>query len=162
MEILKAELTDLPRIAVLAEKIWKEYYTTIISMEQINYMLERFYSKEAMEEQFREGQQFFLLKNEEDDIGYIGFSRTAPGAYFLHKFYIDLPYHRKGLGDYFLQNTLMLNTDIQTIHLQANRQNFRAINFYFKHGFTIEKVADFAIGNGYYMNDFVMVRKLQP
>jgi hypothetical protein len=35
--------------------------------------------------------------------------------------------------------------------------NYKAINFYFKNGFTIEKVADFDIGDGYFMNDFVMI-----
>ena len=45
----------------------------------------------------------------------------------------------------------------QTIRLQVNRMNYKAINFYFKHGFVIEKVADFDIGDGYFMNDFVMI-----
>ena len=61
MEILKAELTDLPRIAVLAEKIWKEYYTTIISMEQINYMLEWMYSTPVLSQQQQNGHEFYLL-----------------------------------------------------------------------------------------------------
>ena len=45
----------------------------------------------------------------------------------------------------------------QEIRLQVNRQNFKAINFYFKAGFKIEKVADFDIGDGYFMNDFIMI-----
>ena len=40
--------------------------------------------------------------------------------------------------------------------LTVNRQNYKAINFYFKLGFKIQTVADFDIGNGYVMNDFVM------
>jgi ribosomal protein S18 acetylase RimI-like enzyme len=47
----------------------------------------------------------------------------------------------------------------KTIRLTVNRQNFKSINFYFKLGFKIEKVADFDIGNGYFMNDFVMLWK---
>ena len=39
----------------------------------------------------------------------------------------------------------------------VNRMNYKAVNFYFKSGFTIEKVADFDIGDGYFMNDFVMI-----
>jgi RimJ/RimL family protein N-acetyltransferase len=45
------------------------------------------------------------------------------------------------------------------IKLTVNRQNFKSINFYFKNGFKIEKVEDFDIGNGYWMNDFIMVKK---
>jgi ribosomal protein S18 acetylase RimI-like enzyme len=43
------------------------------------------------------------------------------------------------------------------LSLTVNRQNYKAINFYFKEGFRIKEVADFNIGNGYVMNDFVMV-----
>ena len=45
----------------------------------------------------------------------------------------------------------------QTLRLTVNRQNYKSINFYFKNGFVIEKTADFDIGSGYFMNDFVMV-----
>ena len=45
--------------------------------------------------------------------------------------------------------------------LTVNRQNFKSINFYFKNGFTIESVADFDIGNGYVMNDFIMKKLIQ-
>jgi len=45
------------------------------------------------------------------------------------------------------------------LRLQVNRQNYKAVNFYFKMGFIIESVGDFDIGGGYFMNDFVMVRK---
>jgi ribosomal protein S18 acetylase RimI-like enzyme len=46
------------------------------------------------------------------------------------------------------------------MRLQVNRQNYTAINFYFKLGFTIERVADFDIGHGFFMNDFVMLKQL--
>ena len=53
--------------------------------------------------------------------------------------------------------------DPLTVRLTVNRQNFKSVNFYFKNGFTIERVADFDIGNGYVMNDFVMMwKKPQP
>jgi ribosomal protein S18 acetylase RimI-like enzyme len=48
-------------------------------------------------------------------------------------------------------------TSAQSIRLTVNRENYKAINFYFKLGFKIEKVADFDIGQGYVMNDFVML-----
>ena len=38
-------------------------------------------------------------------------------------------------------------------------QNYKSINFYFKNGFVIERVADFDIGNNFVMNDFVMIWK---
>ena len=44
----------------------------------------------------------------------------------------------------------------KTYTLTVNRQNYKSINFYFKNGFIINEIADFDIGNGYVMNDFVM------
>ena len=46
---------------------------------------------------------------------------------------------------------------IEKLRLTVNRQNFKSINFYFKNGFKIDHVEDFDIGNGYVMNDFVML-----
>jgi predicted lactoylglutathione lyase len=42
-----------------------------------------------------------------------------------------------------------------TISLQVNRFN-KAKDFYTKIGFTIKEEKDFDIGNGYFMNDYVM------
>lgn len=47
---------------------------------------------------------------------------------------------------------------IQTMKLTVNRRNIKAINFYFSRGFRIDHAADFDIGSGYFMNDFVMVK----
>jgi hypothetical protein len=45
--------------------------------------------------------------------------------------------------------------------LTVNRKNYKAINFYFKNGFTIKEIADFDIGNGFFMNDFIMIKKIK-
>ena len=41
------------------------------------------------------------------------------------------------------------------IELNVNRYN-KAQGFYLKHGFQIRRQGDFEIGNGYYMNDYIM------
>ena len=45
------------------------------------------------------------------------------------------------------------------LQLQVNRNN-NAKSFYEKLGFAVIEEADFDIGNGYIMNDFVMEKKL--
>jgi len=71
--------------------------------------------------------------------------------------YIDTREQRRGLGRAIWEALLLLLTDMRAMRLQVNRQNYKAINFYFKVGFVIERVADFDIGDGYFMNDFVML-----
>jgi ribosomal protein S18 acetylase RimI-like enzyme len=45
------------------------------------------------------------------------------------------------------------------LQLQVNRHN-KARSFYKKIGFAVMEEADFDIGNGYFMNDFVMEKRL--
>jgi hypothetical protein len=47
----------------------------------------------------------------------------------------------------------------KTITLQVNRRNIKAVNFYFKKGFIIDRAEDFDCGGGYTMDDFFMIRK---
>ena len=49
----------------------------------------------------------------------------------------------------------------KALELQVHRQN-KARNFYEKLGFVIIKEKDFDIGNGFFMNDYVMEKVLSP
>lgn len=162
MEIRKATPSDTGTIAALAEKIWMQYYPEIITVEQIRYMLDKMYSAPALQQQMSEGQDFYLLLENEQPIGYCSFSTTEPGHYFLHKFYVDTHYHGKGIGTFLLNEMLKQLAPVLTVRLTVNRKNYRSINFYFKNKFTIEKVEDFDIGNNYFMNDFIMLLKPTP
>src|SRR5262249_20056311 len=79
--------------------------------------------------------------------------------YYLHKFYVDVSKHRSGIGSGFFSFILQQIAPAKPVRLQVNRLNYKAINFYFKKGFIIERVGDFDIGGGYFMNDFVMLRQ---
>lgn len=89
--------------------------------------------------------------------GVFGHRGAWGGQLFLNKLYIDTREQGRGLGQAIWQNVLLLLSDLREMRLQVNRQNYKAINFYFKVGFVIERVADFDIGDGYFMNDFVML-----
>ena len=90
------------------------------------------------------------------DLGFFSIEVRESSAAFINKFYILQDQQRKGIGAAAFQLLLKQFPFIQTIRLQVNRQNYQAINFYFKQGFVIEEVADFDIGDGYFMNDFIM------
>lgn len=159
LSISKATIGDCKIISDLAVRIWKKHYPDIISMEQIEYMLRLMYSEDALIKQMQEGQEFYLLSDNNKQIGYISFTHQGSGDYFLHKFYLENENQGKGTGTFFFREMLNRLDQPVTIRLTVNRQNFKSINFYFKNGFIIEKVADFDIGNGFVMNDFVMLRR---
>lgn len=159
VHFVMATKDDIETIKKLAHFIWNAHYITIISKAQIDYMLEKMYSKESILKQMEiENQHFFLAYIENKCVGYAAISTTDGKQYFLHKLYIDTNIHQKGIGTVFL-SFLEEKYSPEIMHLTVNRQNFKAINFYFKYGFIIEKVDNFDIGNGFEMNDFVMVKK---
>ncbi|MCW3086051.1 MAG: GCN5-related N-acetyltransferase [Bacteroidetes bacterium] len=157
----KAERSDFKIIAALAEKIWRKHYITIITMEQIDYMLDKMYSEQSLLKQVEEGNQFTLVYVDKVPAGYISVSTTDNKKYFLHKFYVDQQEQAKGVGSKFLKYIEQSLPALETIELTVNRKNYIAINFYFKNGFVIKDVADFDIGNNYFMNDFIMIKKIK-
>jgi diamine N-acetyltransferase len=159
VEIKKATEKDTGVIHQLASSIWRKHYPGIISNEQIDYMLEKMYSTDSLLQQLKDGHHFYLATEKQEPIGYYSYSETIPGKYFLHKLYILTDIQRKGTGKLLLNHLISLIPDTSELRLTVNRKNFKAINFYFKNGFIIESVKDFDIGNGYLMEDFVMLRK---
>ncbi|MES2620261.1 MAG: GNAT family N-acetyltransferase [Bacteroidota bacterium] len=158
LEFRKASIADIPLISELADKIWKEHYPSIISVEQISYMLESRYSPVAIEKSMMKGEKYFIACENSKAVAYASLELLG-NFFYLHKFYTDVSKHRKGIGQQFFNYLLTQIDPTKPIKLQVNRQNFKAVNFYFKVGFVIESVGDFHIGGGYYMNDFVMARK---
>ena len=148
---------DIEVIKTLASKIWREHYPSIISAEQIEFMLVDRYSIKAIEAGMTRGEKFFLAYKNEIPVAYASIE-LIEGYYYLHKFYLDVSMHRSGIGNKFFRFLVSQIDSGKTIRLQVNRQNFKAINFYFKAGFVIESIGDFDIGGGFFMNDFVMVR----
>jgi diamine N-acetyltransferase len=149
---------DVALISRLADKIWHQYYPAIIGLEQIAYMLERFYSEKALTQEIEQGHRFYLVVLDDQPIGYLCESESSPGDFFLHKFYLIGEVQNRGIGRKVLEEIFFSKLSLKSIRLTVNRQNYKSINFYFRNGFQIEKVADFDIGDGYFMNDFVMCR----
>jgi diamine N-acetyltransferase len=157
----KAEKVDIEIVARLAERIWRKHYIDIITREQIEYMLKKMYSHEQLIKQMEEGHVFSLAHLDDIPVGYISVSTKDQKNYFLHKFYVEVKEQAKGIGSRFFQYILEELGDAESIELTVNRSNFKAINFYFKNGFVIKEVADFDIGDGFFMNDFVMIKRLK-
>lgn len=156
-QLIPATAKDIPTIHALGHQIWNEYYPPIIGQEQVDYMLNKLYNFQALKEQMKNGQQFYLVDYNGLNAGFIAISNQEKDSYFLHKFYLDKSLHGSGIGTKVFELLLAEIPNAKTIQLQVNRQNHKPINFYFKVGFIIEKVADFDIGDGYFMNDFVMI-----
>lgn len=159
LRLIPVSEKDVEKIQNLASGIWWKYYPPIIGFKQVQYMLDKFYSTESIEKQLNElNHQFYLINLNNKEVGFISIEHKGRKKYFIHKFYIQQKFSNKGIGTKVFK-LILKRFNPSEIKLTVNRQNIKAINFYFKNGFVIEKVADFDIGQGFYMNDFIMVWK---
>lgn len=157
LQLTVASEENISQIQALAVEIWNDNYPEIIGQKQVDYMLSRVYSSENMLVQMRGSQCFLIIVLDLQAVGFLSYEDKGDGIFFIHKFYVGTTLHRKGVGSSVFCLFLDKTIGVREIRLQVNRQNHKAINFYFKLGFVIELVADFDIGDGYFMNDFVML-----
>lgn len=155
------DLTDILTIQHLASIIWKEHYTAIIGVDQVNYMLKNFQSEMAIKEQIRQHYQYCLIHVEDQAIGYFSTQKNE-NSIFLSKLYVLKDFRGKGVGNFalsYIQNEA-LKLGCNRINLTVNKYNLNTIKAYQKMGFTIvdEIVSD--IGNNFVMDDFVMEKML--
>ena len=143
--------------AALADEIWHEFFPSILSAEQIDYMVEKFQSVRAMKEQIgSEGYKYFLLFRGRERVGYIAVRPDKDGRLFLSKLYIKKEHRGKGYAAEvfgFLKKYCRGN-GFDSVWLTVNKNNISAVSVYEKRGFKKigEGVTD--IGNGFVMDDF--------
>lgn len=159
----KAKEEDLTIISTLAEQTWPSAYGDIISQDQIAFMLEKMYNKGELLEQMLHGHHFIIASELKEDIGFAGFSviDSDKHTFKLHKLYVLPKMHGKGVGK-ILMNEIVSQVTAQGgrfLQLNVNRAN-KAKDFYEKAGFKIKETVDLDIGNGFYMNDYVMEKSL--
>jgi diamine N-acetyltransferase len=159
--IRHATATDINLIRELTYKVWPQTYASIISPEQIEYMLEMMYSPASLAKQMAGGAQFIIVYEKEIPVGFASYQQVKPAMYKLHKLYVLPSQQGKGTGRYiidYLCNEIKENGGL-ILQLQVNRRN-KARDFYGKIGFSVIEEFDFEIGNGYVMDDYVMEKKL--
>jgi len=161
MEISKVGIESIPIIQQIAKITWAIAYKEIITNEQLEYMLDKMYSAESLQNQIQvQEHQFILAHFENKPVGFASFNvkQSIPEKIVkLNKIYVGPSQHGKGIGKSLLQfimNEISLEK-VKYLELNVNRQN-TAIGFYKKLGFTIVAEEDISIGNGFFMNDYVM------
>jgi len=148
---------DISAIRDMATRIWREHYVPeIVTAEQIEYMLPLLYSdKVLLDNVEQKKQRIWLLFSNEILAGYIAAEPNGTGGWFIDKLYVGMAIQRRGLGAMLL-NHIISELKPREISLRVNKRNYKAINFYFQHGFVIAGMQCLDIGGGYVMDDFLM------
>jgi diamine N-acetyltransferase len=177
IQITPAGLTDRDFIRSVSERTWPSTYGHIISQEQINFMLDWMYSDASLEKQMHSGCAFYIasIKKEDGQWDAVGFCSVSPDdekeeeenintekvegakAHKLNKLYVLPSAQGTGAGKALLNKCIDVAkaAGSNSIFLQVNKLN-NAYTFYLKHGFIKESEFKFDIGNGFFMDDYVM------
>lgn len=163
MDIRLAQQHELPILEKLARAIWPDTYASIISAEQIDYMLNWMYSTAKLQEQHQLGHEFYLLSNKGKDLGFLALEWLQPdhsktrALIKINKLYVLPQVQQKGLGSALIHKAIerAKQTQVTKLILQVNKAN-SAQYFYKKLGFVVQKECVFDIGNGFVMDDYIM------
>ena len=164
MEIFQISNSDIFRIKTIAELTWPDTFKDILSNEQIRYMLDWMYSIEVLASQIDNGHQFYVLTENEKDLGFVGIELNYPnqGKTKIHKIYVLPEFQGKGIGGKLIEKVVQYSklNKINSLTLNVNRFN-KAIDFYLKKGFKITMEENIDIDNGFLMEDYVMEKILK-
>lgn len=152
---------DLSAIQMVALKTWPIAYRDILSKEQMEYMLEMFYSPNALREQLASGHRFFGIREEGQLLGFVSVAQFEKDTLKISKLYVLPQNQGRNFGRILIDfvEDLARKERYRKLTLNVNRFN-RSKLFYEKLGFIIELEEDIEIGKGYLMEDYRMSKVL--
>jgi GNAT superfamily N-acetyltransferase len=154
---------DIPELLALAHRIWHAHYPGIITVEQIDYMLARGYTREVILDEIEHHHvSWIVIRDGMTMIGFISVGPYGEGIIKLHKLYLLPEYHGQGIGSRALAEVEQVakRQNSATLVLNVNRHNPKAISAYQRAGWQVTDEVTVDIGSGYVMDDFVMVKQL--
>ncbi|MFI5131892.1 MAG: GNAT family N-acetyltransferase [Chitinophagales bacterium] len=161
--IKKADIIDIPLIRQLTFEVWPQTYANILTRQQIDYMLEMMYSEASLKKQIAEGSQFIFIYDETKPVGFASYQEIKPTKWKLHKIYVLISQQGKGTGKFMIDHIIdqIQSRGATSLELQVNINN-KAKGFYEKLGFRERELINLDIGNGFFMNDYVLEKELRP
>ena len=151
---------QIQAVAALAREIWTRHYTPLIGSEQVEYMLEKFQSVEAITRQLEtESFEYVLVA----DSGYAAWvPDLEKKSLFLSKIYVSEERRGIGLGRALLALAEQRARDLgcTELWLTVNRHNADTIAFYERMGLCKTNSLIQDIGHGYVMDDWRMAKSI--
>ena len=151
---------QIETLADIAREVWHEHYDPLIGSAQVDYMLDQFQSVKAIEKQL--GDDNYLYKLAVLDgiaIGYYAI-QPQPPRMFLSKIYLLKAYRGNGFARLMIDDVIEQSQGASHLYLTVNKGNVDSIAVYKNLGFEIVDMVKTDIGNGFYMDDYIMERSL--
>lgn len=163
IKITHATSEHITIIRKLAHEAWPAAFKNILSRKQIDYMLEMMYSCDSIEKQISNKQYFLLAGYGDAYAGYASYETNYKGLNTckIHKLYILPQFGRLGIGKKMVEHIseIAVGENNRHLTLNVNKEN-QAIRFYEKIGFKIIAGETIPIGEGFFMDDYIMIKDL--
>lgn len=156
---------QIDSLCEIAEKVWHLTYDSLVPAGQVEYMIEKFQSVHAVKDQIKNlNYRYYMMVCNGQNAGFIGFSPRYEGReeMFLSKVYLLPEFRGHGAvkAAFALVEKETRKEGLSKIRLTVNKGNTHAVEVYSHYGFeTVEKVKT-DIGEGFVMDDFIMVKEL--
>ncbi len=155
---------DIAPVCVLAREIWMQHYPGIITVRQIEYMLAQRYSPDAIRGQLQAGEAWWdKLEVLGELCGFASYQRGVQAREMkLDKLYVHQLFRGKGFGAALIDHVAKAarRHGMDQLYLQVNRYNHASVAAYLRTGFAVAKTVKVDIGDGFFMDDYVMSRSL--
>jgi diamine N-acetyltransferase len=153
---------QVAQVAGMAHEVWNEYYVPLIGQAQVDYMVAKFQSAEAMQAQIDSGYEYFRIQQSGQVVGYAAIRHdVADRRVFLSKLYL-LAAHRKtgaGRGALALIEHMARSRGATHLWLTVNKGNV-SVRAYERMGFQIVEAMVMDIGGGFVMDDYKMEKAM--
>lgn len=158
--IRKATIEDCQLINELANIVFPATYKELLSTGQLDYMMDRMYSLENIRKQIEaDNHVYFIAYHEDEPCGYLSVQQEEQDVFHLHKIYVLPDFQGLNIGKFLFNYAILYIKELHPapclMELNVNRNN-KALQFYEHLGMKKMREGDFHIGNGYYMNDYIM------
>ncbi|MBR3349587.1 MAG: GNAT family N-acetyltransferase [Solobacterium sp.] len=158
VKLIEEDEKAIASMSKMAVEIVREHFDPLIGKEQNDYMISLFQTPEAIGKQLKEGYRYYFVKEAGENIGFLAFYPKGENLY-LSKFYL----YRKERGKGYARKMLSfveeecVKEGLKALELNVNRYN-EAVQVYRKLGFDIVRQEKNDIGNGFFMDDYVMCK----
>ena len=148
----------------LADEIWREHYTSLIGLPQVDYMLAKYQSLQPVMAQIEQGYEYYIVTKEDAQCGYMAIVRgQAADTLMISKIYVRKSCRGGGLGKLMMDyvENICRKRNIRMIYLTVNRFNTSSIEWYVHMGFVNTESLVVDIGGGFCMDDYRMEKIIE-
>lgn len=157
MELKEFNGEDFASLFSYARPIWLKTYAGVIPEEQIDFLLDKYFSSKALDSYRKKGYSYFSIYKDNKKAGFLAFVLKEDCLY-LDKLYLVPECQGKHIAKevfgYLIQAYKM------PLKLNVNQNNTKAVQSYLHSGFHIEKKEKIPLEGNMVNYDYVMVKNV--